>query len=101
MSKVGDEILAGLNEALALARGEGVPGIRLHRIDTTDVDPRAIRQTLKLTQEQMAGYLGTSTSGYRKWEQGHRAPSGAARTLLKVMQLEPEAVLRALTQSGS
>ena len=43
--------------------------------------------------------LGTSTSGYRKWEQGERQPSGAARTLLRVMENEPEAVLRALTEA--
>ena len=51
-----------------------------------------------MTQEQMAKFVGTSTSGYRKWEQGSRAPNGAARTLLRVMEREPEAVLRALTR---
>jgi putative transcriptional regulator len=45
----------------------------------------------------MAQFLGTSLSGYRKWEQGQRQPSGAARTLLRVMEKEPEAVLRVLT----
>ena len=51
---------------------------------------------LSLTQEQMALLLGTSVSGYRKWEQRVRQPSGAARTLLRVMEREPDAVLRAL-----
>jgi len=45
----------------------------------------------------MATVLGTSPSGYKKWEQGKRQPSGAARTLLRVMDREPEAVLRALS----
>ena len=45
----------------------------------------------------MAVALGTSPSGYRKWEQGQRRPSGAARTLLRVMDKEPEAVLRVLS----
>jgi len=45
----------------------------------------------------MATVLGTSPSGYKKWEQGKRQPSGAARTLLRVMYKEPEAVLRALS----
>ena len=44
----------------------------------------------------MALLLGTSVSGYRKWEQRVRQPSGAARTLLRVMEREPDAVLRAL-----
>ncbi len=97
MSKVGDDIIEGLKEALAYARGEDVPGIRVHHIEVDKVDPKAIRRRLKLTQQQMADFLGTSTSGYRKWEQGDRTPSGAARTLLRVMEREPEAVLRALS----
>jgi putative transcriptional regulator len=98
MRKIADEIMEGLEEGLALIRGSKVPGVRIHRVDVTDVDPHTIRMKLHLTQAQMAEYLGTSTSGYRKWEQGHRAPGGAARTLLRVMEREPEAVLRALTQ---
>ena len=96
MSKFGRELIAGLQEALAHARGEDVPGMRIHHIDIPKVDVRAIRKKLRLTQEQMALALGTSPSGYRKWEQGQRQPSGAARTLLRVMEQEPEAVLRVL-----
>jgi putative transcriptional regulator len=96
MSKLGDDILQGLKEALAHAEGKDVPGMRVHHIDLEKIDARAIRRKLKLTQDKMAAYLGTSVSGYRKWEQGQRRPSGAARTLLQVMEKEPEAVLRAL-----
>jgi putative transcriptional regulator len=96
MSTIGQDILAGLKEALAHARGEEVPGIRIHHIEVPEVDTKAIRKKLRLTQEQMALALGTSPSGYRKWEQGQRQPSGAARTLLRVMEQEPEAVLRVL-----
>lgn len=45
--------------------------------------------------------LGTSPSGYKKWEQGKRQPSGAARTLLRVIDREPEAVLRALSPNDT
>jgi putative transcriptional regulator len=97
MSKIGREIIDGLKEALAHAEGDDVPGIRVHHFDVAQVDTRAIRKKLRLTQEQMARALGTSPSGYRKWEQGQRQPSGAAKTLLRVMEKEPEAVLRALS----
>ena len=63
MSKVGDDIIEGLKEALAYARGEEVPGLRVHHVEVDDIDPRAIRQRLKLTQQQMADFLGTSASG--------------------------------------
>lgn len=96
MSKFADDLLQGLKEALAHAEGKEVPGMRAHHVDVEKVDAKAVRRKLKLTQDRMAMLLGTSTSGYRKWEQGQRVPSGAARTLLKVMDREPDAVLRAL-----
>ena len=98
MSRIGDDIIEGLKEAIAYARGEEVPRLRVHYVEVEKIDPRPIRKKLRLTQEQMASFLGTSTSGYRKWEQGERAPNGAARTLLRVMEREPEAVLRALAE---
>lgn len=96
MSKIGDSILEGLQEALAYVEGKDAPGIRVHHVATEGVDAKAIRKRLGITQDRMALFLGTSTSGYRKWEQGQRQPSGAARTLLRVMEKEPDAVLRVL-----
>lgn len=95
MSKFGKGLIAAMGEALAHAEG-ATTGVVEHRVDLEAVDAKSIRKSLQLTQEQMAQMLGTSTSGYRKWEQGERQPSGAARTLLRVMEKEPEAVLRAL-----
>lgn len=97
-TKFGSELIAAMSEALAHAKGEAVPGIRLNTVDLGDVDAKAVRRKLHLTQDEMAVVLGTSSSGYKKWEQGQRQPSGAARTLLRVMDREPEAVLRALAQ---
>jgi len=90
------ELLQAMTQALAHASGAEADGTVTHSLDVADVDARAIRQKLNLTQTQMAVFLGTSVSGYRKWEQGDRQPSGAARTLLRVMEREPEAVMRAL-----
>jgi putative transcriptional regulator len=93
----GDALAEAMTEALAHAAGTPLEGTRVHEVDADAVDPKAIRRHLRLTQEQMAHFLGTSLSGYRKWEQGQRQPSGAARTLLRVMEKEPEAVLRVLS----
>jgi len=86
----------GLEEALAHVRGEET-GIRVQRVAAPDIQVKSIRKKLGLTQEQMAALLGTSKSGYQKWEQGKRCPRGAALMLLKVADKEPDAVLRALT----
>lgn len=97
MTKFGADLIQAMSEALAHAQGKDVPGIRVHTVDIGTVDAKAIRKKLDLTQDEMATVLGTSPSGYKKWEQGQRQPSGAARTLLRIMEREPEAVLRALS----
>jgi putative transcriptional regulator len=96
MTKIGSDLIQSMSEALAHARGEKASGVVVHEVDINTVDAKAVRQKLQLTQEHMAVILGTSVSGYRKWEQHKRTPRGAARTLLRVMEKEPEAVLRAL-----
>ena len=93
MSIFADHLIQSLGEALAHARGEG-PAI-LH----TPVAPREVRESVKLTQAQMAPLMGMSLSGYCKWEQGARQVSGPAAILLRVIQREPDAVRRALLSS--
>ena len=93
MSSFADELIQSLNQALAHAKGEG-PAI-LH----TPVAPLEVRESVKLTQAQMAPLMGMSLSGYRKWEQGARQVSGPAAILLRVIQREPDAVKRALLSS--
>jgi putative transcriptional regulator len=90
MTSFGDDLMQSLGEALAHVQGKG-PAI-VH----PPVDPRIIRQSAGLTQAQMAPIMGMSLSGYRKWEQGKRAVSGPAATLLRLIEKEPEAVKRAL-----
>lgn len=97
MTKFGADLIQAMSEALAHAQGKDVPGIKVHSVEVGAVDAKAIRKKLDLTQDEMATVLGTSPSGYKKWEQGKRQPSGAARTLLRIMEKEPEAVLRALS----
>jgi len=62
----------------------------------TPADIQNARKRLGLSQEQFADVFGVSASSLRKWEQGRYTPSGAAKALLKVIALEPDAVLRAL-----
>ena len=80
---VGMEILQGLRQ---LKRGEigrvvSVPSVA------------AIRERTGLSQAQFAVLLGVSVRTLQEWEQGRRAPSGAARTLLMVAAKNPQALL--------
>ncbi len=53
------------------------------------------RMKAKLTQSQFAKLLGVSVRTLQEWEQGRKQPSGAAKTLLRIAERQPE-VLRAL-----
>lgn len=92
----GDELLASMQEALDHARGLDNGSI-LHHVETPAVRVKEVRKKLRMAQDDFAALLGVSVSGLRKWEQGTRRPSGAALTLLEVMDREPEAVARALS----
>jgi putative transcriptional regulator len=62
-------------------------------------DPRHIRDRLKLTQEQFAGKFEIPLGTLRDWEQGVSLPDRAARTLLRVIEQDPDAVINALAQT--
>ena len=95
MSELEDSILRGLKQALAHAKGEADPSqYRVHYPKILDV--AAIRKKTGMTQALFAQRFGVSVNTLRHWEQGTRYPEGPARTLLKVIDKEPEAVERAL-----
>jgi len=59
---------------------------------------RAVRQSLKLTQEEFAARFGLPLETVRDWEQGAHRPDRAAQVLLRVIAKNPEAVIRALKE---
>ena len=93
MSKAGESILRGAREALAFARGAR-EGFVVHVPEQVDV--KAIRRRLGLSQRRFAERFGFKLDAVQNWEQGRRRPEGAARAFLRVIELEPEAVERAL-----
>lgn len=93
----GADLIKAMSEALAHAEGKDNGATTIHQVEVDTPDLRLIREQLELTQDQMAHVLGVSVHGYRKWEQGQRRMSGPAANLLRVMEKEPEAVLRALS----
>ena len=52
----------------------------------------AARQRSGLSQARFAALLGVSVRTLQEWEQGRRAPSGAARTLLLIAAKNPRAL---------
>src|SRR5882757_899520 len=90
-----DRIMAGLTEAVAIAGGEADPATyRVHV--PTEIDVKALRKRLGLTQAQFSARYGFKPGNVRNWEQGHRRPTGSTRAFLTVIDRETEAVERAL-----
>ena len=92
-----DKIMQGLDEARAyLDESADKRRYRVHVPGAVDV--KKIRRQLGLSQETFAATYGFALSAVRDWEQGRRRPERSARILLRIVEKEPEAVLRALAQ---
>lgn len=90
-------VMAGLEEVAAIMDGRADPSTyRVHY----PVDVKAIRHRQGLTQTAFAARYGFSAAAVRDWEQNRRRPDASARTLLRVIDKEPEAVERALALSN-
>ena len=80
---IGLEILEGIRE---IKRGEYGRVITVPSVTS-------IRERTGLSQSRFAQLLGVSVRTLQEWEQGRRAPSGAARTLLMVAAKNPRTLL--------
>jgi putative transcriptional regulator len=72
-------------------------GRRIRPEDVADV--RALRTRLGLSQEAFATRFGFSVDAIRQYESHRRVPTGPARTLLRIIAREPDAVIRALARA--
>jgi putative transcriptional regulator len=96
--RAADKIRRGLEQAVAIARGEAAPRTyRLHHVLVPPrMDVRAIRRKLGMTQVEFAREFGFSVDTLRHWEQGRRQPEGPTRAYLLVIDRAPQAVRKAL-----
>jgi len=61
-------------------------------------DVYAIRQATGMTQAEFAATYEFSIRTLQEWERGAKRPSGPARTLLRAIKANPEALRQALAR---
>ena len=89
-----DQLMAGMEDALAYAQGDKTRGVE-HKVPAIP-DVATIRRNLNLSQSQFATTFGLDKSSIQEWEQGRRRPDRAARVLLRVIELNPAIVQEAV-----
>jgi len=88
-----EQMMYGLGEVEAFLGGKQ-EGFKSHV--PQDVDVKAIRNRLGMTQAKFSDTFGFSLDAIKHWEGGRRTPEASARTLLTVIDRNPAAVLIAL-----
>lgn len=101
MSKIGESLLKGAQEALAYAKGNKRLS-KTYRINIPKkINVSAIRKELDMSQDVFAANFGLKKRTVEKWEQSQRTPTDAARAYLTVIARNPQAVKAALSKSSS
>lgn len=87
------DLVTSLRQAGQIAQGKRKPS-RAYQFSTSRV--KAIRARTKLSQSEFALLMGVSVKTLQNWEQARRRPRGPAAALLRIVEREPEMVVRAL-----
>jgi len=92
-NKIFDELMASVQEMDGIIKGQKKPS---RRFEFPDPEVKAIRERMGVSQDRFAMILGVSKRTVENWEQGRRHPTGAARSLLKIVEADPQHALEAL-----
>ncbi len=95
MSKAGKEIITGSQQALAYLKEDKTKG-RAYKVRARDIDVKAIRENLDMTQEVFSETFAIPVSTLKKWETNNRVPEGPTKAYLTVIEKNPRAVKKAL-----
>lgn len=93
MESAFEKIAAGLNDAIAYAGGDMSRGR-----EAKPVNVKAIRQAVKLTQDQFAKTYHLPIGTVRDWEQNRSQPDSGSKVYLRMIEADPRAVRRIVSK---
>ena len=90
MSKFFDDLMTGLNEAVAIERGELKGRKTVYEIQPVktynNIQIKQIRTEVGMTQVLFANYMGVSCKTVEAWEKGTNHPTGTACRLISMLE---------------
>ena len=89
MSKIEDPEMATFERDLLLS----IEQMKAGKVRVALSPIANIRNKMHLSQSKFSDLLGVSVRTLQDWEQGRAKPSGAAKALLKIAELNPEALI--------
>lgn len=88
-----NELLESAQEMDGIVKGQKTAS---RSFNYPEPEVKSIRDRLGVSQEKFAVILGVSKRTVENWEQGRRHPTGAARSLLRIVEADPAHAMRAL-----
>ncbi|HKS61365.1 MAG TPA: transcriptional regulator [Xanthobacteraceae bacterium] len=94
MGKFAKELLASLSQAATHARGGKVRGLRVTVVEIPDV--KAIRRSLRMSQNRFSTAYRIPLATLKNWEQGRRQPDAPAAAYLLAIKRKPREIMEAV-----
>ena len=94
MGKFGEELIESLKQAAEHAKGNKVRGMRVTKVELPDV--KAIRRSLRMSQDEFAAVYRIPLATVKNWEQGRRQPDAPAAAYLRAIQRRPKEIMEAV-----
>lgn len=93
MNELERDFINSMQEALDMQMGKPIGR-------TTVISyPKQVRKLAKLTQKEMAEFMGMSLSTYQQWEGGDQTAEWPALNLLRIIEKDPDAVINTLSSN--
>jgi putative transcriptional regulator len=96
MGKFADDLITSLEEAASHARGRKVKGMRVTKMEVPDV--KAIRRSLRMSQNRFAAAFRIPLPTLKNWEQGRRHPDAPAAAYLLAIKRRPREIMEAVAK---
>lgn len=94
MATFGKDLIKSLGQAAAHARGRKVRGLRAIKVEIPDV--KAIRRSLRMSQNRFSTAFRIPLATLKNWEQGRRHPDAPAAAYLLAIKRRPKEIMEAV-----